>query len=127
FPIRSWHNNRPPHPLHCLQGPWLLGQLSQKLAHRVTSAENQKESREAICGLNDFTARKDYVRTRTRREPIAHSTRASSRCCPIVHSRLRIVRGNGIHKQKGMPNNSTEHRRKLRPRCAQREWSMIIS
>ena len=50
--------------------------------------------------LIDFTVRKDCVRTRRRREPIAHWTKASSRRCLVIHSRPQKVRDNRIRKQR---------------------------
>ncbi len=106
FPIRSRHNNPPPHLHHYPQGPWLLGQVSLNFDRLVTSAEKQSRGKEATCGLNDFAVRKDYVRTRARREPIAHLTKASNQHCLVIPSRLQQVGNNGIHIQ-GTDNGSS--------------------
>jgi hypothetical protein len=82
----------------------------------VTSAGNQKGGREATCGLNDFAVRKDCVRTRTRREPIAHWIKASSRRCPVVHSRVQKFRDGGIRKQADLLSSYAGHHRGILPK-----------
>jgi hypothetical protein len=114
-PIRSRHNNRLPHPHHCPQGPWLLGQPIPNFAVLAVSAENQKGGREAICDLIDFAVRKDCVRTRTRREPIAHWTKASSQHCLVIHSRPQKVRDSEIRKQEDLLSNFAGRHRRLLP------------
>jgi len=75
------------------------GSPSPNFVRLVTSAESQRRGREAICGLNDFAVRKDCVRTRMRREPIAHWTKASSQCCLVGHSCPQKFKSSGIRKQ----------------------------
>ena len=104
-PIRSRHNNPQLHPPHCLQGPWLLGQVSPNFARPATSAGNRMQGRGVTSSLTDFTVRKDCVRTRQRREPIAHWTKASSRRCLVIHSHPQKVRNSGIRKQEVLLNN----------------------
>jgi hypothetical protein len=58
-----------------------------------------------ICGLNNSAVRKDCLRTRTRREPIAHWTKASSRPCLVIHLRPQKIRDRGIRKQEGQVSN----------------------
>lgn len=116
FLIRSRHNSRLPHTPHCPQGPWLLGQPSPNFDPLVTFAGNQKGGREVICDLIDFTARKDCVRTRTRREPIAQWIKASSRPYLVIHSRSQKVRDSGIRKQENPLSNKARHHRKLLPK-----------
>jgi len=71
----------------------------------VTSAGNQKEDTEATCALNDLAVRKDCVRTRTQREPIAHSIKVSNRRCLGIHLRRLKVRGSVIRKQENLLSN----------------------
>ena len=106
FPIRSRHNNRLPRPHRSPQDPWPQGQVSLNFAHLATSAENWNGGREATSGLNDFAARKDCVRTRTRREPIAHLTKASSRHCLVAHSPHQKIRDSGIRKQENLQRSN---------------------
>jgi hypothetical protein len=61
--------------------------------------------------LLDLAVRKDCVRTRTRKEPIARWTKASSRRCLVVHSRLRKFRDSVIRKQEDLLSNYLVHRR----------------
>ncbi len=70
------------------------------------SAENWNGGQEAISDLNDFAVRKECVRTRARREPIAHLTKASNQHCLVIPSRLQQVGNNGIHIQ-GTDNGSS--------------------
>jgi len=83
-PIRSRRNNRPPRPHHCPQGPWLPGRPSPNFAHRVISAGNQRGGQEAIYDLNDSIEIKDCVRTRRRRECIAHRNKPSNLLCQVM-------------------------------------------
>ena len=105
FPMRYRHNNRLPHPHHCPQRPCLPRPPSPNFARLVTSAGNQTHGRGAIFVRADFTVRKDCVRTRARREPIAHWTKASSRRCLVIHSRPQKVRDSGIRKQGDLLSN----------------------
>ena len=63
------------------------------------------QGRGVTSSLIDFTARKDCVRTRQRREPIAQWTKASSRRCLVIHSRPRKFRDSGIRKQDDLLSN----------------------
>ncbi len=94
-------------------------QPSPNFARPATSAGNQTHGREATSSLIDFTARKDYVRTRMRREPIAHWTKASSRRCLVIHSRPQKFRDNGIRKQADLLSNYAGHHRRLLPKRTQ--------
>ena len=71
----------------------------------MTSAENQRDGQGAIFVLIDFIARKGCGPTRTRREPIAHWIKASSRRCLVIHSRLQKCRDSGIRKQEDLPSS----------------------
>ena len=82
-----------------------MGQPSPNFVRLATSAENQNGDREAICVRTDLTVRKDRVPTRTRREPIAHWTKASNRRCLVVHSRLQTFRDSGFRKQEDLLSN----------------------
>ena len=95
-PIRSRHNNPQLHPPHCLLGPWLLGQVSPNFVVLAISAGNQRDGQGATCVLIALIARKDCVRTSTRREPIAHWTKPSSRRCLVVQSQPQKVKSGGI-------------------------------
>jgi len=79
----------------------------------ATSAENWSGGREATSGLNDSAARKDCARTRVRREPIAHWTKASSRRCLVIQSRPQKLRDNGISKQEYLVSNHAGRHGKL--------------
>jgi hypothetical protein len=76
-----------------------MSQPSPNFVRLATSAENQNGGREAICVRTDLTVRKDFVHTRTRREPIAQWTKASNRRCLVIHSRPQKVRDSEIRKQ----------------------------
>ncbi len=107
FPIKSRHNNPPPHLHHSPQGPWLLSHPSQSFAHPATSAENQTQGQKTASSPIAFAVRKDCVRTRARREPIAHWSKASSRRCLAVHWCPQKFRNNGIRKQESLLSNKT--------------------
>ena len=75
----------------------------------MTSAGNQRDGQGAIFVLIDFIARKDCVYIRTRREPIAQWTKASSRRCLVIHSRPQKFRDSGIRKQEDLLSNYARH------------------
>jgi hypothetical protein len=66
--------------------------------------------------LIDFTVRKDCVRTRQRREPIAHWTKASSRRCLVIHSRPQKFTDSRIRKQADLLSNYAGRYRRLLPK-----------
>lgn len=76
--------------------------MSLNFDHLATSAENWNEGQEATSGLNDSAARKDCARTRIRREPIAHLTKASSRRCLAIQLCPQKVKNNGIRNQEDL-------------------------
>ena len=82
---------------------------------------------EAICVRTDFTVRKDCVRTRTRREPIAQWTKASSRRCLVIHSRPQKVRDSGIRKQEDLLSKKAEYHRRLLPKRTHSKISTMTS
>lgn len=73
------------------------------------------QRRGVTSSLIDFTVRKDCVRTRQRREPIAHWTKASSRPCLVIHSRPQKFRDSGIRKQADLLSNYAGRHRRLLP------------
>jgi hypothetical protein len=80
--------------------------VSLNFDHLATSAENQNGGREATCGLNDFAVRKDCVRTSTRRGPIVHLTKASSRRCLAGHLPYQKIKDSGIRNQEDLPRSN---------------------
>jgi hypothetical protein len=74
------------------------------------------QGRGVTSSLIDFAVRKDCVRTRTRRELIAHWIKASSQRCLVIHSRHQKVRNNGIRKQENLLSNYSGHHRRLLPK-----------
>ena len=82
----------------------------------MTSAGNQRDGQGAIFVLIDFIARKDWVRTRKRRKPIAQWTKALSRRCLVIHSRPQKFRDSGIRKQEDLLSNEARRHRKLLPK-----------
>ncbi len=98
--------------------------MSLNSDHLATSAENWNGGREATSGLNDSAARKDCARTRVRREPIAHLTKASSRRCLVVQSHPRKLRDSGISKQEYLVSTyAGRHGRLLPERMTPRKAS----
>ena len=89
LPIRSRHNNRPPHPHHCLQGLWLLGQPSPNFARLVTSAGNLNHEPETPSIPTDFTVRRDSILTKSPKgcaDPVAEVSDRYSVGKPSHHS-----------------------------------------
>jgi hypothetical protein len=80
--------------------------VSQNFDHLATSAENWNGGREATSGLNDSAARKDCARTRVRREPIAHLTKASSRRCLAGHLPHQKIKDSGIRNQEDLQRSN---------------------